>query len=134
MRDFIIADPSSRSVDEARQWLTGNFSTVDEVKQWRGITGGKTQDAFLKDLRKVIGGLEFSDIQAQAILDLQLRRLSALERQKILDEYEQIIKLIAELENILQNENVLSRVVTEELLEVRRLFGDARRRRSWMPE
>ncbi len=126
--DFIIPlIRSSRSVDEARQWLTGNFSTVDEVKQWRGITGGKTQDEFLKDLRKVIGGLEFSDIQAQAILDLQLRRLSALERQKILDEYEQIIKLIAELENILQNDNVLSRVVTEELLEVRRLFGDARR-------
>lgn len=126
--DFIIPlIRSSRSVDEARQWLTGNFSTVDEVKQWRGITGGKTQEAFLKDLHNVIGGLEFSDIQAQAILDLQLRRLSALERQKILDEYEQIIKLIAELENILQNENVLSQVVTEELLEVRRLFGDARR-------
>ena len=43
----------------------------------------------------------FSEIQAQAILDLQLRRLSALERQKITDEYEEIIKLIAELEEIL---------------------------------
>ncbi len=100
--DYIIPlIRNSRSVDEAKQWLTAKFATLDEVKKWRGITGGKAEDAFLKDLRKVIGSLEFSDIQAQAILDLQLRRLSALERQKILDEYEAIIKHIAELENIL---------------------------------
>src|SRR5688572_19259338 len=105
--DYIIPlIRSSRAVDEAKQWLTGNFATIDDVKKWRGIAGNKTDDQFLKDLRKVIGSLEFSEIQAQAILDLQLRRLSALERQKILDEYEQIIKLIAELENILNNEHV----------------------------
>ncbi|HMU34540.1 MAG TPA: DNA topoisomerase 4 subunit A, partial [Pyrinomonadaceae bacterium] len=86
---------NARSVDEARTWLTANFATLDEVKKWRGITGNKTEDAFLKDLRKVIASLEFTEIQAQAILDLQLRRLSALERQKILDEYAEIIKYMA---------------------------------------
>ena len=126
--DYIIPlIRNSRSVDEARQLLTANFDTLNEIKNWRGITGGKTEEAFLKDLRKVIGSLEFSDIQAQAILDLQLRRLSALERQKILDEYAEIIKYIAELENILQNESVLRQVITDELIEVRKNYGDPRR-------
>src|SRR5258708_27776642 len=71
--------------------------------------------------------LAFSEIQAQAILDLQLRRLSALERQKIIDEYEGIIKLIAELEEILGNEQSLRRVIINELEDVRKEFGDARR-------
>lgn len=118
---------NSRSVDEARGFLTGNFANLDEIKKWRGITGNKTEEQFLKDLRKVIGSLEFSEIQAQAILDLQLRRLSALERQKILDEYAEIIKYIAELENILSNEPVLRQVIVDELTEIRKAYGDARR-------
>ena len=126
--DYIIPlIRNSRSVDEAKGWLTGKFATLGEVKSWRGITGGKAQDAFLKDLQKVVGSLAFTDIQAQAILDLQLRRLSALERQKILDEYEAIIKYIAELENILANEGVLRQVIVDELQEVKKTFGDARR-------
>jgi DNA gyrase subunit A len=126
--DYIIPlIRNSRSVDEAKSWLTAKFDAIAEVKKWRGITGDKSQDAFLKDLRKVITSLAFSDIQAQAILDLQLRRLSALERQKILDEYEALIKHIAELENILQNESVLRQVIVDELEEVKKNFGDARR-------
>ncbi len=126
--DYIIPlIRSSRSVDEAKTWLTAKFDAIAEIKKWRGITGDKSQDAFVKDLRKVISGLGFSDIQAQAILDLQLRRLSALERQKILDEYEALIKHIAELENILSNEPVLRQVIIDELEEVKRNFGDARR-------
>ncbi|PYS89081.1 MAG: DNA gyrase subunit A [Acidobacteria bacterium] len=126
--DYIIPlIRNARSVDEARAWLTANLATLAEVKKWKGITGGKSEDAFIKDLRKVVDGLAFSEIQAQAILDLQLRRLSALERQKILDEYEELIKHIAELENILANENVLRQVIADELAEVKRLYGDARR-------
>src|SRR5438445_5835720 len=71
--------------------------------------------------------LAFSEIQAQAILDLQLRRLSALERQKTIEEYESIIKLIAELEEILGNESSLRRVIVSELEEVKKEFGDGRR-------
>jgi DNA gyrase subunit A len=126
--DYIIPlIRNSRSVDEAKLWLTGNFATLHEQKTWRGIAGDKTLAGFLKELEKVIGSLGFSDIQAQAILDLQLRRLSALERQKILDEYEAIIKYIAELENILANESVLRQVITDELTEVKKQFGDERR-------
>jgi DNA gyrase subunit A len=126
--DYIIPlIRTSRSVDEARQWLTANLATTSDISAWRGVTGDKSKAQFEKELVKVVSSLEFSDIQAQAILDLQLRRLSALERQKILDEYAEIIKYIAELENILQNESVLRQVIVDELTEVKRLYGDARR-------
>ena len=126
--DYIIPlIRSSRSLDEAKAWLTGDFATLHEVKTWRGAPADKTLAGFLKDLEKVAGGLNFSDIQAQAILDLQLRRLSALERQKIIDELETILKFIGELESILANENLLRQVIIDELKEIRRTFGDERK-------
>jgi DNA gyrase subunit A len=118
---------NSRSVEEARSWLTANMTTMAEVKTWKGVPSDQNQAAFIKTVQKTMIALAFSEAQAQAILDLQLRRLSALERQKILDEYEQMIKLIAELENILANEQVLREVIVKELEEVREEFGDKRR-------
>src|SRR5213080_1206035 len=118
---------NSRSVDEARQWLTGELKTTSEVKTWKGIPAGDALNKYLPKLKKAMERLSFSEIQAQAILDLQLRRLSALERQKIIDEYESIIKLIAELEEILANEQSLRRVIINELEDVKKEFGDARR-------
>lgn len=126
--DYIIPlIRNSRSVDEAKQFLTGKFANLHEVKNWKGVASDKTLAGFLKDLERVIGGLRFTDIQAQAILDLQLRRLSALERQKIIDELEAILKVIAELEAILANEQLLRQVIIEELQEVKKNFGDARK-------
>jgi DNA gyrase subunit A len=126
--DYIIPlIRNSNSVAEAKEWLTGSFTTLYDKKSWRGVPTDQPLEKFLKTLDKVVGELEFSEIQAQAILDLQLRRLSALERQKILDEYEEIIKLIAGLENILNNESVLRGVISEELAEIRDNFGDVRR-------
>ncbi len=126
--DYIIPlIRNSRAVDEAKGWLTAKFDTLHEVKTWKGVASDKTLAGFLKDLEKVMGGLAFSDIQAQAILDLQLRRLSALERQKIIDELEVILKHIAELEAILNNEQLLRQVIIDELQEVKRMFGDARK-------
>jgi DNA gyrase subunit A len=126
--DYIIPlIRNSRSIDEAKAWLTGNFAALTEVKSWRGAPADKTLSGFLKDLEKVVGGLEFTDIQAQAILDLQLRRLSALERQKIIDELEAILKFIGELESILANEQLLRQVIVDELKEVRKNFGDERK-------
>lgn len=118
---------NSRSVDEARQWLMGQLKTTSEVKEWKGLSADADVKKHLAKLQKAMDSLGFSEIQAQAILDLQLRRISALERQKITDEYEQIIKLIAELEEILNNERSLRRVISKELEEVRKDFGDERR-------
>ncbi|HQU82561.1 MAG TPA: DNA gyrase subunit A [Pyrinomonadaceae bacterium] len=126
--DYIIPlIRNSRSVDEAKQFLTGKFANLHEIKNWKGVATDKTLAGFLKDLEKVIGSLRFTDIQAQAILDLQLRRLSALERQKIIDELEAILKVIAELEAILSNDHLLRQVIIDELQEVKKNFGDARK-------
>lgn len=126
--DYIVTlIRNSRSVDEARQWLAGQTKTMSEVKTWKGVPGDKPLKTYLATLQKTMQRLAFSEIQAQAILDLQLRRISALERQKITDEYEGIIKHIAELEEILGNESSLRRVIGGELEEVRKEFGDARR-------
>ena len=122
---FLIRN--SRSVDEARTWLQGDLKTMAEVKTWKGLGSDVQIKTHLAKLQKTMSGLAFSEIQAQAILDLQLRRLSALERQKITDEYEQVIKLIAELEEILGNERSLRRVIAKELEEVKKDFGDGRR-------
>ena len=70
---------------------------------------------------------DFSAAQAQAILDMRLQRLTGLEREKIVAEYEEILKLIARLEEILASEKVLESVVIEELREVEKTYGDARR-------
>ncbi len=118
---------NARSVDEARQWMTGEMKTMSDVKSFKGAPGDLPLAGFVAKLQKVIKRLEFSDLQAQAILDLQLRRLSALERQKILDEYEGVIKLIAELEEILANESALRNVIIKELEAVRKDFGDKRK-------
>jgi DNA gyrase subunit A len=129
---IIVLIRNAGSVDEARAWLTGSVDaiTAKQVERWKGIPSGLTgqpAERIVKEIQKVVRRLSFSEAQAQAILDLQLRRLSALERQKIIDEYEQIIKLIAELEDILSNEASLRRVIIDELEEVRKNFGDARR-------
>jgi DNA gyrase subunit A len=126
--DYIVTlIRNSRSVDEAKQWLTGNLKTTGEVKTWKGIPSNEPPAKYLPKLKKTMERLSFSEIQAQAILDLQLRRLSGLERQKIIEEYESIIKLIAELEEILGNEKSLRRVIVNELEDVKKEFGDARR-------
>jgi len=75
----------------------------------------------------LVSQFQFSAEQAQAILDMRLQRLTGLEREKIVAEYEEILKLIARLKEILANEKVLDGVVVEELKEVRKTYGDARR-------
>jgi len=70
---------------------------------------------------------DFTERQAQAILDLQLHRLTQMEREKILEELKQIQALIAELKEILASERKLKGVITKELREVQKDFADPRR-------
>ena len=70
---------------------------------------------------------KLSEIQARAILDMQLRRLAALERQQILDEYAEILKTIARLEDLLSTPRKILYLVRDELTELRKRFGDERR-------
>jgi len=75
----------------------------------------------------LMSNFNLSEIQSQAILDMRLQRLTALERDKIIQEYKEVLKLIAHLEEILASEKLLMGVVVDELKEVRERFGDERR-------
>ena len=70
-----------------------------------------------------------SEAQANAILEMQLRRLAALERKKIEDEYEAVIRLIAELEDLLGNPRKVLQAIKDELAELKRKYGDERKTR-----
>lgn len=71
----------------------------------------------------------FSELQAQAIVEMRLRQLTGLERQKLQEEYDEKIKFIARCKEILGDHNVLMNVIKDELIEVRDKYGDDRRTR-----
>ncbi len=75
----------------------------------------------------LIEAFELSEIQAQAILDLRLARLTGMELDKIRDEYDAIMKEIADLEDILANEPRRFQIIKDELIEVKEKYGDERR-------
>jgi len=78
-------------------------------------------------LEKKINDYKLSAIQAQAILDLRLHRLTGLEQEKIINEYKEILKSIADLKDILSKPERVMRIIHQELLEIKKQFGDARR-------
>jgi len=95
---------------------------IDEVIKL--IRASKTSEEAQIGLQKKFG---LSDIQAQAILAMQLRRLTGLERAKIEDELAELLILIGTLEAILSNETEILRIIKEELIEMRDKYGDDRR-------
>jgi len=88
------------------------------------IRGSKTPPEARAGLTSTFG---LSDIQAQAILDMQLQRLTGLERQKILDELAELTALITRLRGILASQRLLLQIVVDELKQVKEKFADPRR-------
>jgi DNA gyrase subunit A len=84
-----------------------------------------------KDVESAKDGLmkrfKLSEIQAKAILDMRLQRLTGLERKKIQDEYKEVIKLIEKLKAILANKSLQMQIIKEELLALKEKYGDERR-------
>jgi DNA gyrase subunit A len=76
---------------------------------------------------KLMKRFELSEIQARAIVEMRLRQLTGLEQDKLRSEYEEIIKLIEDLKDILANESRRMNIIKEELLEVKEKYGDDRR-------
>ena len=116
-----------RKAQERAHILTGLLKALDALDEVIArIRASQTVDearASLMDL------LLIDEIQATAILDMQLRRLAALERQKIIDEYNELMRLIADYEDILANELRQRSIVAEELQEIVDKYGDERRSR-----
>jgi DNA gyrase subunit A len=77
----------------------------------------------------LIKKFSLTEVQANAILEMQLRRLAALERKKIEDEYRAIIQLIAELEDLLANPRKILQVIKDELADLEKRYGDDRKTR-----
>ena len=77
--------------------------------------------------RNLMTGFNLSQVQAQAILDMQLRRLANLERSKILDEYAEVVKNISYLEDLLANPRRMLLLIKEDVAEIKSKFSDSRR-------
>ena len=86
------------------------------------IRGSKTAEIAKQGL---IEKFKFTELQAQAILDMQLRRLAALERRKLQDEYREVIALIRELEALLKSPKKVLALIKQNLIDLKARYGDA---------
>ncbi len=93
-------------------------AVIDTIKKSRDVETAKNN---------LMRKFKLSEIQAKAILDMRLQRLTGLERKKIEDEYKEIIKLIEKLKGILDNEEKRFLIIKDELTEVKKRYGDDRR-------
>jgi DNA gyrase subunit A len=98
------------------------LDNIDEVIST--IRASQTADEAQENLIKKF---KLSEIQAKAILAMQLRTLAGLERQKIEDELKELMKLIDQLQSVLDDEKKILKIIKDELLELKRQFGDDRR-------
>ncbi len=114
-----------RKAEERAHVLAGLLIAVNNIEEViRLIRAAESADAARGQLME---RFELSEIQANAILDMQLRRLAALERQKIQDEYDELQRNIAEYKAILADPKRVLAIIKEELAEVRKKFADPRR-------
>ena len=93
-------------------------AVIETIKKSRDVETAKNN---------LMRRFKLSDVQAKAILDMRLQRLTGLERKKIEDEYKETIKLIEKLKGILTSEEKRYSIIRDELLEIKERYGDARR-------
>lgn len=120
-----------RKAEERAHILRGYLKALDALDEVIALIRAS---ATVDDARTgLMGLLELDEIQATAILDMQLRRLAALERQKIIDEFDELTAKIADYNDILADEARQRSIISEELAEVTTKFGDERRSQfiSW---
>jgi DNA gyrase subunit A len=130
------------NIDEVIALIKASKSPADAkaglmARSWEpGAVTGMLQKAGKTDTRPdglevgyglIKGEYHLSAVQAQAILDLRLHRLTGLEQEKIINEYKEILNKIKQLSNILANPDELLKVIRAELVEVRDAYGDERR-------
>ena len=114
-----------RKAKERAHILEGYRIALDHIDAIiKLIRGSQTTDDARSGLMKTF---ELSEIQANAILDLRLQRLVALERQKIEDEYVALLKTISNLEDILRSQKRIYALVKDDVAAVKKKFGDKRR-------
>lgn len=114
-----------RKAHEREHILEGLLIAVDNIDETIAIirSSANTQEA----MERLEARFSLSELQARAIVDMRLRALTGLERDKLKSEFEELEATIAKLELILNDRNELTRVVKEELIEVNEKYSDARR-------
>ncbi len=124
-RKIVILRRTKFELDKAEaraHILEGLRIAIDNIDEVINIIRSSYDDA----KERLMERFGLSDIQAQAILDMQLKRLSGLQREKIEEEYNELMKLIAHLKEILANEHLVYEIIKEELIEIKEKFGDER--------
>ncbi|KGK98657.1 DNA gyrase subunit A [Methanococcoides methylutens] len=114
-----------RKAEEKAHILKGLLIALDHIDEVIAlIRGSKTVDEARSGLMEKFG---LDEVQAKAILDMRLQRLTGLERQKIEDEHEELIKLIGDLKEIIASDERKYTIIKDELQEIRDKFADKRR-------
>ena len=103
--------------------LEGLKIALDNIDEVINIIRNAYDDA----KEKLMARFGLSEIQAQAILDMRLKTLSGLQREKIEEEYNELMKLIAYLKEVLSSETLVYNIIKEELLQVKEKYGDERK-------
>lgn len=105
--------------------IEGLKIALDNIDRIIKIVRESSDDQEAKD--KFTKEFGLTDVQGQAILDMRIRRLTGLEREKLEQEYQDLIKLIAKLKSILENKKLLDNTIIEELEEIKEKYSDLRR-------
>ena len=113
--------------EERAHIVEGLKIALDNIDEIIKIIRGSGDDQEARD--SLMSRFALSDKQAQAILDMRLKRLTGLERDKLEEEYEALIKEINRLREILASERLVMNIIKEELLEIKDKYGDMRRTR-----
>lgn len=112
-----------RKAKDRAHILEGLRIAIDNIDEIIKIIRSSYNDAELKLMERF--GL--SEIQAKAIVDMRLRRLQGLEREKIENEYQELLRLISYLLSLLEDEKLLMNIIKEDLLRIKKQYGDERR-------
>jgi DNA gyrase subunit A len=114
-----------RKAEERAHILEGLVRALDVLDELIALIRASRTGQEAKE--GLVARWQFSEIQAQAILDMRLQRLTGLEREKLVNEYQEILALIARLKEILASEKLVLEIISAELREIRESYGDKRR-------
>jgi DNA gyrase subunit A len=114
-----------RKAEERAHVLEGLVKALDVLDELITLIRAARTPQEAKD--GLIARWQFSEIQAQAILEMRLQRLTGLEREKLVNEYQEILAAIARLKEILGSEKLILDIISTELHEIKESYGDARR-------
>ncbi len=126
--EIIALIKAAATPTEAKQQLMGRaWKSKLVAEMLKRVSETARPEGLLPEFGMKAGGYRLSDVQAQATLDLRLQRLTGLEQEKILAEYNEVMNTITDLLDVLARRERISAIITQELKEVRKQFGDSRK-------